>query len=55
MPNIKNLQPEQQHPGWDPNRDYSLPWQSGMTGIGWDAEADRADPERSSSCSPTRS
>src|SRR5690348_14447003 len=32
IPNIKNLQPIQQHPSWDPNRDYSLPWQSGMTG-----------------------
>jgi spermidine/putrescine transport system substrate-binding protein len=33
IPNIKNLQPALQHPNWDPNRDYSLPWQSGMTGI----------------------
>jgi spermidine/putrescine transport system substrate-binding protein len=33
IPNIKNLQPALQHPDWDPNRDYSLPWQSGMTGI----------------------
>jgi spermidine/putrescine transport system substrate-binding protein len=36
LPNIKNLQPAEQHPDWDPNRDYSLPWQSGMTGIGYD-------------------
>ena len=36
IPNIKNLQPVQQHPNWDPNREYSLPWQSGMTGIGYD-------------------
>jgi spermidine/putrescine transport system substrate-binding protein len=36
IPNIKNLQPTQAHPNWDPNRDYSLPWQSGMTGIGYD-------------------
>jgi spermidine/putrescine transport system substrate-binding protein len=36
LPNIKNLIPAQQHPDWDPNRDYSLPWQSGMTGIGYD-------------------
>jgi len=36
IPNIKNLIPAQQHPAWDPNRDYSLPWQSGMTGIGYD-------------------
>ena len=35
IPNLKNLIPQQQHPNWDPNRDYSLPWQSGMTGIGW--------------------
>jgi spermidine/putrescine transport system substrate-binding protein len=36
IPNIKNLLPAQQHPNWDPNREYSLPWQSGMTGIGYD-------------------
>jgi len=36
IPNIKNLQPAQRHPNWDPNREYSLPWQSGMTGIGYD-------------------
>jgi spermidine/putrescine transport system substrate-binding protein len=36
IPNIKNLIPAQQHPSWDPNRDYSLPWQSGLTGIGYD-------------------
>jgi spermidine/putrescine transport system substrate-binding protein len=33
IPNIKNLEPALQHPAWDPHRDYSLPWQSGMTGI----------------------
>jgi spermidine/putrescine transport system substrate-binding protein len=33
IPNLKNLESALQHPGWDPNRDYSLPWQSGMTGI----------------------
>jgi spermidine/putrescine transport system substrate-binding protein len=37
MPNLKNLIPQQRHPSWDPNRDYSLPWQSGFTGIGWNA------------------
>jgi spermidine/putrescine transport system substrate-binding protein len=36
VPNMKNLIPVQRHPSWDPNRDYSLPWQSGMTGIGYD-------------------
>jgi spermidine/putrescine transport system substrate-binding protein len=35
IPNIKNLQPALQHPSWDPNRDHSLPWQSGMTGIAY--------------------
>jgi spermidine/putrescine transport system substrate-binding protein len=33
IPNRKNLQPALQHPGWDKNRDYSMPWVSGMTGI----------------------
>jgi spermidine/putrescine transport system substrate-binding protein len=36
MPHFKNLIPSQRHPAWDPNREYSLPWQSGMTGIGYD-------------------
>ncbi|HXZ57022.1 MAG TPA: spermidine/putrescine ABC transporter substrate-binding protein [Gaiellaceae bacterium] len=35
IPNIKNLIPAQQHPPFDPNRDYSLPWASGMDGIAW--------------------
>jgi spermidine/putrescine transport system substrate-binding protein len=35
IPNLKNLVPALQHPKWDPNRDYSLPWQSGLTGIAW--------------------
>ena len=35
IPNIKNLIPQQQHPNWDPDRDYSLPWQTGMTGIAY--------------------
>jgi spermidine/putrescine transport system substrate-binding protein len=38
LPNIKNLLPTLAHPAWDPNRDYSLPWQSGMTGIGYNAK-----------------
>jgi spermidine/putrescine transport system substrate-binding protein len=33
IPNIKNLEPVQQHPAWDPDREHSLPWQSGITGI----------------------
>jgi spermidine/putrescine transport system substrate-binding protein len=35
LPNIKNLVDIQQHPGFDPNREYSLPWASGMTGIAY--------------------
>jgi spermidine/putrescine transport system substrate-binding protein len=33
IPNIANLQDSLKHPSFDPNREYSLPWQSGMTGI----------------------
>jgi len=39
VPNMANLTPALQSPGWDENRDYSLPWQSGLTGIGYNAEA----------------
>jgi spermidine/putrescine transport system substrate-binding protein len=35
IPNEKNLTPTLRHPAWDPNREYSLPWQSGMTGIAY--------------------
>jgi len=35
IPNIKNLVAVQQHPNFDPNREYTLPWQSGMTGIAY--------------------
>lgn len=34
IPNVeKNLTPGQQSPSFDPNRDFSAPWQSGMTGL----------------------
>ncbi|HKH32081.1 MAG TPA: spermidine/putrescine ABC transporter substrate-binding protein [Gaiellaceae bacterium] len=33
IPNIANLQDSLAHPSFDPDREYSLPWQSGMTGI----------------------
>jgi spermidine/putrescine transport system substrate-binding protein len=33
LPNISNLQDSLAHPSFDPDREYSLPWQSGMTGI----------------------
>jgi spermidine/putrescine transport system substrate-binding protein len=35
IPNMKNLIPAQQHPPFDPHRDFSLPWASGMDGIAW--------------------
>jgi spermidine/putrescine transport system substrate-binding protein len=35
IPNFNNLQPALAHPNWDENRDYSLPWQSGLTGIAY--------------------
>jgi spermidine/putrescine transport system substrate-binding protein len=38
IPNIENLVPAQAAPPFDPNREYSLPWQSGMTGIAWNEE-----------------
>jgi spermidine/putrescine transport system substrate-binding protein len=38
IPNIINLVDVQQHPGFDPNREYSLPWQSGMTGIAYNSK-----------------
>jgi spermidine/putrescine transport system substrate-binding protein len=34
IPNVaKNLIPSLQHPTFDPNRNFSVPWQSGMTGL----------------------
>ena len=38
IPNIDNLIDAQQSPGFDPNRDYSLPWLTGIDGIGWNEE-----------------
>jgi spermidine/putrescine transport system substrate-binding protein len=35
IPNMANLVDAQASPPFDPNREYSLPWQSGMTGIAW--------------------
>ena len=36
VPNGKNLLPSLQNPPFDKNRDFTLPWQSGITGIGYD-------------------
>lgn len=38
LPNIENLIEAQASPSYDPNRDYSLPWFSGMTGIAWNTK-----------------
>jgi spermidine/putrescine transport system substrate-binding protein len=38
IPNIVNLVDAQASPPFDPNREYSLPWQSGMTGIAWNED-----------------
>jgi spermidine/putrescine transport system substrate-binding protein len=38
IPNIINLVDVQKHPGFDPDRKYSLPWQSGMTGIAYNSK-----------------
>jgi spermidine/putrescine transport system substrate-binding protein len=38
LPNASNLVDALASPGWDANREYSLPWQSGLTGIGYDPD-----------------
>ncbi len=38
IPNFKNLIDAQKSPSFDPDRTYSLPWQSGMTGIAWNED-----------------
>ncbi len=38
IPNASNLVSALASPGWDPQREYSLPWQSGLAGIGYDPE-----------------
>lgn len=36
LPNVEaNLTASLRSPAWDPNRDYSVPWQSGLTGIAY--------------------
>jgi spermidine/putrescine transport system substrate-binding protein len=38
LPNVEaNLLSTLKSPPWDPNRDYSVPWQSGLTGIAYNA------------------
>jgi spermidine/putrescine transport system substrate-binding protein len=39
LPNVdKNLLQALRAPAWDPKREYSVPWQSGMTGICYNSE-----------------
>jgi spermidine/putrescine transport system substrate-binding protein len=38
IPNEKNLTPTLRHPVWDPDRTYSLPWQSGTTALGYNPQ-----------------
>jgi spermidine/putrescine transport system substrate-binding protein len=38
IPNIDNLIDAQTSPGFDPNREYSLPWLTGIDGIGWNED-----------------
>jgi spermidine/putrescine transport system substrate-binding protein len=38
IPNISNLIDAQASPPFDPDRTYSLPWLSGMTGIAWNED-----------------
>ena len=39
MPNVTaNLAESLKSPSWDPKRDYSVPWQSGLTGIAYNSK-----------------
>ncbi|MGZ5330704.1 MAG: extracellular solute-binding protein, partial [Solirubrobacterales bacterium] len=39
MPNVEaNLVDNLRSPSWDENREYSVPWQSGLTGIAYNAD-----------------
>jgi len=39
IPNADNLVADLRNPSWDPDGRYSLPWQSGMTGIAYNLSA----------------
>jgi len=43
IPNIANLIEAQQSPPFDPERDYSLPWASGITGIATNLKGSRGE------------
>ena len=43
IPSSDNLVAALSEPGWDPGRNFSMPWQAGLTGIAYDARrVDRA-------------
>ncbi|MDQ3737537.1 MAG: spermidine/putrescine ABC transporter substrate-binding protein [Actinomycetota bacterium] len=39
VPNAANLRPDLVKPAWDPTGEYSLPWQTGFTGIAYNLDA----------------
>lgn len=39
VPNAKNLRPDLGKPSWDPTGEYTLPWQTGITGIAYNLDA----------------
>lgn len=39
VPNARHLVPPLRHPSWDPRGRYSLPWQSGITGLVYNIKA----------------
>jgi spermidine/putrescine transport system substrate-binding protein len=39
IPNKKNLRPDLQHGSWDPQGLYSIPWQTGISGIAYNIKA----------------
>ena len=47
IPNLVNLSPDFQGLAYDPNGDYSVPWQAGTTGLGLDTEVVGTDFPRS--------
>ncbi|MFM9084258.1 MAG: PotD/PotF family extracellular solute-binding protein [Actinomycetota bacterium] len=39
IPNAANLRTDLKNPAWDPNGEFSLPWQTGVAGIAYNAKA----------------
>ncbi|MEY2967105.1 MAG: hypothetical protein RLY50_1155 [Actinomycetota bacterium] len=39
IPNAANLRPDLKNPSWDPQGEYSLPWQTGVAGIAYNLDA----------------